>query len=45
MFIIIDGCVKGKDYSKLAWFINEVRRYKTTKVDSSWILPPVIQAE
>lgn len=40
MFIIIDGCVKGKDYSKLTWFINEVRRHKATVVDSSWILPP-----
>lgn len=39
MFIIIDGCVKGKDYSKLTWFINEVRRHKATSVDSSWVLP------
>jgi hypothetical protein len=38
MFIIIDGCVKGKDYSKLTWFINEVRKHKATIVDSSWIL-------
>jgi hypothetical protein len=45
MFIIIDGCVKGNDYSKLACFLNEVRRYKTTEVDSSWILPPAIQEE
>jgi hypothetical protein len=40
IFIIIDGCVKGKDYSKLAWFINEVGRRRVTTVDSSWILPP-----
>ncbi len=44
MFIIIDGCVKGKDYSKLTWFINEVRRHKKVIVDSSWILPPENQA-
>lgn len=40
LFIIIDGCVKGKDYSKLAWFISEVRKYKKTIVGASWILPP-----
>jgi len=40
MFIIIDGCTKGKDYSKLTWFINEVNKYKATKVDTSWILDP-----
>ena len=40
MFIIIDGCVKGKDYAKLTWFINEVRKYKNTVVDTTWILPP-----
>ncbi len=44
MFIIIDGCVKGKDYSKLAWFINEVRWHKNTMVDSSWVLPSPNQA-
>jgi hypothetical protein len=40
MFIIIDGCTKGKDYSKLAWFINEVKKYKTTKVNDAWVLVP-----
>jgi hypothetical protein len=40
MFIIIDGCTKGKDYSKLGWFINEVKKYKTTKVDDAWVLTP-----
>ncbi len=39
MFIIIDGCVKGKEYSKLTWFINEVRKHRKTRVDTSWILP------
>jgi hypothetical protein len=40
MFIIIDGCTKGKDYSKLIWFINEVKKYKTTKIDATWVLDP-----
>lgn len=40
LFVIIDGCTKGKKYSKLSWFINEIRIYKKTIVDSSWILPP-----
>jgi hypothetical protein len=40
LFTIIDGCTKGKDYSKLSWFINEVKKYKKTFIDSSWILPP-----
>ena len=39
MFIIIDGCVLGKDHSKIPWFINEIRKYKATLVDSSWVLP------
>jgi hypothetical protein len=38
IFILIDGCVPGKDFSKLEWFINEVKKYKTTIVDRSWIL-------
>lgn len=40
LFIIIDGCTKGKDYSKLGWFINEIKKYRETIVDSSWVLPP-----
>jgi len=40
MFIIIDGCTEGKDIAKLSWFINEVRKYKKTLVDSSWVIPP-----
>lgn len=39
MFTIIDGCTKGKDYSKLTWFIDEVRKYKPTIVDVSWVEP------
>lgn len=40
LFIIIDGCTKGKDYAKLSWFINEVKKYKTTKIQSYWVLNP-----
>jgi len=39
MFIIIDGCTEGKDLDKLSWFIDEVRKYKKTLVDSSWVIP------
>ncbi len=39
MFTIIDGRTKGKDISKLVWFINEVSKYKRTRVDSSWVDP------
>jgi hypothetical protein len=38
LFIIIDGCTKGKDYAKLDWFINEVKEHKTTKIDTNWVL-------
>lgn len=40
LFTIIDGCTKGKDYAKLGWFINEVKKYKVTNVDSEWVLDP-----
>jgi hypothetical protein len=40
MFIIIDGCTEGKEPAKLTWFIDEVRKYKKTRVDSSWVIPP-----
>jgi hypothetical protein len=40
MFVIIDGCTEGKDPGKLHWFLEEVRKYKKTCVDSSWIIPP-----
>ena len=39
MFMILDGRTRGKDLSKLVWFINEVRKYKNTKVDPSWVDP------
>jgi hypothetical protein len=39
IFIIIDGCTEGKDIAKLAWFIDEARKYRKARVDSSWIIP------
>lgn len=39
LFIIIDGCTKGKDQRKLGWFIEEVTRQRETIVKVSWILP------
>jgi hypothetical protein len=39
MFTIIDGRTKGKDFSKITWFIDEVRKYKKTIVDRSWVAP------
>ncbi len=38
MFTIIDGSTPGKDREKLGWFINEVRKHKTTVVDETWVL-------
>lgn len=38
LFIIIDGCTKGKDPDKTGWFINEVRKYRNTGIDESWLL-------
>jgi hypothetical protein len=38
MFIIIDGKTPGKDPNKIRWFIGEVRKYKNTRVDESWLL-------
>lgn len=38
MFTIIDGSTKGKDPTKIGWFINEVRKYKSTRIDESWLL-------
>jgi hypothetical protein len=37
IFTIIDGCTPGKDRSKLVWFIREVKKYKETMVDASWV--------
>ena len=38
MFLIIDGCAQGKDPDKVGWFINEVRKSRTTIIDEGWIL-------
>ena len=38
MFLIIDGSTKGKERSKLIWFLREVAKYKETAVDESWVL-------
>jgi len=38
MFLIIDSSTRGKEPFKLAWFINEVRKYKKTILDESWLL-------
>jgi len=38
MFLIIDGSTQGKERSKLVWFIQEVAKYKDTRVDESWVL-------
>jgi hypothetical protein len=43
MFTIIDGRTRGKDIEKLAWFIGEVRKYKSTRVDASWLDPPAVR--
>ena len=37
MFTIIDGRTAGKDKNKLGWFIEEVRKHKPTRVDTSWV--------
>jgi hypothetical protein len=37
LFLIIDGSTRGKDPDKVRWFIGEVRKYKQTAVDESWI--------
>lgn len=38
MFLIIDGSTRGKGRSKLFWFIQEVLKYKDTRIDESWVL-------
>jgi hypothetical protein len=40
LFIIVDGCTKGKNYRKLGWFIEDVKKFKKTLAEPSWILPP-----
>jgi len=36
-FTIIDGNTKGKDLEKLTWFINQIRQYRQTRVDETWV--------
>jgi len=36
-FTIIDGKTEGRDVEKLAWFIYQVRQYRQTKVDGTWV--------
>lgn len=36
-FTIIDGHTQGKEIEKLAWFIQQVSRYKQIIVNPSWI--------
>jgi hypothetical protein len=38
MFLIIDGCTKGKEPRKTGWFIREVRKSIATPIDESWVL-------
>jgi len=38
MFLIIDGSTKGKERSKLIWFVQEVLKYKDTNIDESWVI-------
>jgi hypothetical protein len=38
MFIVLDGSTKGKDRSKTAWFIREVKQKMKTLVDETWVL-------
>jgi hypothetical protein len=38
LFLIIDGSTRGKERSKLIWFMQEVRKYRNTRVDESWVL-------
>jgi hypothetical protein len=39
LFTIIDGRTRGKEISKLVWFIDEVKKHKQTRIDSSWVDP------
>jgi hypothetical protein len=40
IFLIIDGSTRGKDRSKLIWFINEAGKHIETFIDESWVLHP-----
>ena len=45
LFLIIDGTTKGKEPSKLIWFIKEVRKHEKTIVDESWIVESADSAD
>ena len=38
LFLIIDGSTKGKEASKLIWFLQEAAKYRESTVDESWVL-------
>ena len=38
LFLILDGSTKGKDPEKVRWFIKEVKKYKETRIDESWVI-------
>lgn len=38
LFLILDGSTIGKDPEKTRWFIGEVKKYKKTIVDETWLL-------
>lgn len=38
LFLLLDGSTKGKERSKLTWFLREVANHKNTMVDESWVL-------
>jgi hypothetical protein len=38
LFLIIDGSTRGKDRSKLLWFLQEAAKHTKSMVDESWVL-------
>jgi len=38
VFTIVDGNLPDKDIEKLAWFIGEVKKLKTIKIDETWAI-------
>ena len=38
MFLILDGSTKGKERSKIIWFIHEVKKYRKIIIDEGWVL-------
>ena len=37
IFLILDGSTQGKDPEKVNWFIDEVKKFRTTEVDETAI--------